>query len=124
MAAARSCLFLLLSLLLLLARGGPTAGQAAPLLADTTQVRAQLAAGRRLLARHTDSALALNRQLLRSSERLHYPYGQAQGALQLGIALRNAGEFDSSFAYARRAQALFEAQHRLAGVAAVYNLNA
>jgi two-component sensor histidine kinase len=115
--------FFLLGLLLSALTAWPaTAGQPQP--ADTAQVRAQLALGRRLLTRNNDSALALNRQLLRASQRLRFGYGQAQGALQLGTALRNAGEFDSSFIYGRRAQALFEAQHNLIGVAAVYNLNA
>lgn len=108
-------------LILLLLAGGRAASQALP---DTAQVRAQLPQARRLLQRDNDSALALNRQLLRASQRLGYGYGTAQSALQLGMALRNTGEFDSSFAYARRAQAWFEAQHRLAGVAAVFNLNA
>jgi two-component sensor histidine kinase len=104
---------------------GPAAGQsAAPALADTAQVRAQLAVAKQLLARRTDSALVLNRQLLRASERLRYPYGLAQSYLQLGIALRNHGEFDASLAYGRRAQALFEAQHRPGGVAAVLNMEA
>jgi two-component sensor histidine kinase len=119
--SVRQLLFLLLLLLLL--PGWPVAGQA-PAPTDTAQVRARLAESRRLLLRNNDSALALSRQLLRASERLRYPYGTAQSALQVAIALRNQGEFDSSFTYGRRAQALFEAQHRLAGVAAVFNLNA
>lgn len=108
-------------LILLLLAGGRATGQA---LTDTARVRTQLRQARHLLQRNNDSALALNRQLLGASQRLGYGYGTAQSALQLGMALRNAGEFDSSFAYARRAQAWFEAQHRLAGVAAVFNLNA
>jgi len=110
--------------LLLAAQAARPAAACQPRLADTAQVRAQLVLGRRLLLRHNDSALALNRQLLRASQQLRYDYGLAQSALQLGTALRNAGEFDSSFIYGRRAQALFEAQHRLAGVAAVLNMNA
>jgi two-component sensor histidine kinase len=115
--------FFLLGLLLsALAARPAAAGQPHP--TDTAQVRAQLVLARRLLLRNNDSALALNRQLLRASQRLRFGFGQAQGALQLGTALRNAGEFDSSFIYGRRAQALFEAQHNMVGVAAVYNLNA
>ncbi|MBJ6111815.1 sensor histidine kinase [Hymenobacter sp. BT523] len=102
----------------------PVAGQGLPAPTDTAQVRAQLGAAWRLLARNNDSALALNRQLLRASQRLQFAYGVAQSCLQLGTALRNASEFDSSFYYARRAQALFEAQHRPDGVAWVLNLNA
>lgn len=108
-------------LVLWLLASGRAAAQAP---ADTAAVRAQLPLGRRLLQRNNDSALALNRQLLRASQRLHFAYGTAQSALQLGMALRNAGEFDSSFVYTRRAQVLFEAQHRLAGVSAVLNANA
>jgi two-component sensor histidine kinase len=111
--------------LLLWAGARLAAGQALPAsLADTARVRAQLKEGRRLLGRSNDSALTLNRQLLRASERLHFAYGTAQSALQFGTALRNAGEFDSSFTYGRRAQALFEAQHNLIGLASVFNLNA
>ena len=95
-----------------------------PLPSDTTQLRAQLEVARLLLARNADSAVVRSRQLLRVSQRLRFPFGQAQSYLLLGTALRNKSEFDSSFYYGRRAQALFEAQHRLEGVSAVYNLNA
>ncbi|MGI4884004.1 MAG: sensor histidine kinase [Janthinobacterium lividum] len=101
----------------------PAAGQT-PAPADTAQVRTQLEVARLLLLRNNDSALVLCRQLVRTSERLRFPYGLAQSCLQLGTALRNTSEFDSSFYYARRAQALFEAQHRPDGVAWVYVLNA
>lgn len=105
------------------AAGPPaTSGWAGP--ADTAQVRARLEVARQLLTRNNDSATVLSRQLLRASVRLHFPYGQAQGSLLLATALRNASEFDSSFYYGRRAQALFEAQHRPDGVAWVYVLNA
>lgn len=103
---------------------GPQAatGRAGP--ADTATVRRQLATVQVLLLRNNDSATVLSRQLLRTSERLRYPYGLAQSCLLLGTALRNQSEFDSSFYYGRRAQALFEAQHRPDGVAWVLILNA
>lgn len=119
---------LLLELLLGLLLGllaGPRTGRAAsspPL--DTATVRRQLVLVRGLLSRSKDSALVLSRQLLRASQHLRFPYGMAQSSLMLATALRNAGEFDSSFYYGRRAQALFEAQHRPEGVAWVYCLNA
>ena len=114
-----------LLILLAVLSGLPAAGQTPPLApADTAQVRARLEVARLLLLRNNDSALVLCRQLLRASERLRFPYGMAQSCLQLGTALRNASEFDSSFTYGRRAQALFEAQHRPDGVAWVYVLNA
>jgi two-component sensor histidine kinase/tetratricopeptide (TPR) repeat protein len=91
---------------------------------DTASVRRQLAAVQQLLLRNNDSAAVLSRQLLRASERLRYPYGMAQSCLMLGTVLRNQSEFDSSFYYGRRAQALFEAQNRPDGVALVYILNA
>lgn len=98
---------------------GPSPGPA-----DTAGVRHQLTTVQAMLLRNNDSAAVRSRQLLRASERLRYPYGQAQSCLLLGTALRNQGEFDSSFYYGRRAQALFEAQHRPEGVAWVLNLNA
>jgi len=91
---------------------------------DTAGVRQQLAIAQALLMRNNDSAAVLSRRLLRASEHLRYPYGLAQSCLLLGTALRNQSEFDSSFYYGRRAQALFEAQHRPDGVAWVLNLNA
>ena len=108
----------------LLAGQPAAAEQSRPLPPDTAQVRARLAVARQLQLRHNDSALALSRQLLRASERLRYPYGTAQGCLQLSMALRNRGEFDSSLAYGQRALALFEAQRQLRGVAAALNTNA
>ena len=101
----------------------PTA-PARPAALDTAQIRTQLEAARQLLTRHNDSAAMRSRQLLRYSQRLRFGYGLAQSQLLLGMALRNKSEFDSSFYYGRRAQALFEAQHRPDGVSAVYNLNA
>ena len=112
-------LLILLGLLGWLSAAGQT-----PAPTDTAQVRAQLEVARLLLLRNNDSALVLCRQLVRTSERLRFPDGLAQSCLQLGTALRNISEFDSSFYYARRAQALFEAQHRPEGVAWVYVLNA
>jgi two-component sensor histidine kinase len=110
---------------LLLLAGWPAAGQPRQgASADTAQVRARLALAKQLQLRHNDSALVLSRQLLRASERLRYPYGTAQSCLQLGIALRNRSEFDSSLAYGQRALMLFEAQHHLRGVAAALNTNA
>jgi two-component sensor histidine kinase len=91
---------------------------------DTAQVRAQLEVARQQLTRNNDSAAVLTRRLVRASQRLRFPYGLAQSYLLLGMALRNKSEFDSSFYYGRRAQALFEAQQRWDGVSAVYNLNA
>ena len=105
------------------AAGSPaTSGRPGP--ADTATVRRQLGTAQGLLTRNNDSAIVLSRWLLRTSQRLRFPYGQAQSSLLLASALRNASEFDSSFYYGRRAQALFEAQHRPEGVAWVYSLNA
>ena len=98
------------------------AAQPGPLPADTAGVRQQLAVARQLLTRNNDSAAVLSRQLLRRSEQLRFPYGVAQSCLLLGTVLRNQSAFDSSFYYARRAQALFEAQHRPEDVAWVHNL--
>jgi len=112
-------------LLGLLAAGPPAVAQSpTPPASDTARLRAQLAATWPLLSRNNDSALVRSRQLLRASQRLRYPYGQAQGTLLLGTALRNRGEFDSCFYYGQRAQTLFEAQHRPEGVAWVLNMNA
>jgi two-component sensor histidine kinase len=115
--------------LLLVLLGSPLAGRAigAPhgaTPADTADVRRQLKVVQQQLLRNNDSAAVRSRELLRASERLRYPYGLAQSCLLLATALRNQSEFDSSFYYGRRAQALFEAQHRPEGVAWVYNLNA
>lgn len=93
-------------------------------LPDTAQVRQQLEATRRQLARRTDSAAQRSRELLVVSRRLHYPYGIAQSYLLLGMAARNQGEFDSSFYFSQRAQALFAARHNLPGLSQTYNLNA
>ncbi|MBF9222818.1 sensor histidine kinase [Hymenobacter ruricola] len=101
---------------------GPQPGPGAP--TDTAQVRQNFQTVQVLLMRNADSAAVLSRQLLRTSQKLRYPYGMAQSCLLLGTALRNQSEFDSSFYYGRRAQALFEAQHRPEGVAWVLNLNA
>jgi two-component sensor histidine kinase len=120
----RRCSWLLLALLRLPLTAHAAGPRSAGSLTDTARVRQRFETVQVLLMRNADSAAALSRQLLRTSQRLRYPYGMAQSCLLLGTALRNQSEFDSSFYYSRRAQTLFEAQHRPEGVAWVLNLNA
>ncbi|GGF24102.1 tetratricopeptide repeat-containing sensor histidine kinase [Hymenobacter cavernae] len=88
---------------------------------DTIRVKQWCATAQGLLSINNDSAEARSRHIIRVSRQLDYSYGEAQGYLLLGSALRNKGEFEASLGFSQKALTMFEAKNRARNIAAVYN---